>query len=120
MALDRSRVKVGLEMIAAVLPIHDPDDLEQMSATLHGIPWGQVAFALSTDIFNAADRHPDGWATFDDYLTFLEECVAFMRGARHFPDAIAEEEELAQMFKNRLEMIRRAFAKKEKKAEAKK
>lgn len=120
MALDKARVKIGLEMIPTILPIHDPEDLKQMSDILGGIPWGKVAFALAADIYNATERHPDGWATFDDYLEFLLQTVMYMRGKRDkFPDAIADEPEIAELFTNRLEVIKRAFSKRAK-AEAKK
>lgn len=120
-SLDRARVKLGLEMIPTVLPIHDPADLEQMQDILHGIPWGRVAYALAADIFNAADRHPEGWDVFNDYLEFLVQAVAFMRGERStFPDAINDDDEIRQLFENRMLVIEKAFAKKKKKAEAKK
>lgn len=89
--------KLGLEMIATVLPVHDPDDLAAFTQMFKGVPWGKMVFALQADIWQAILRHENGFILFDEYLTFFEQAIKYMRGERDkFPDAIAGEPTLAR------------------------
>jgi len=108
--------KRGLEMIATVVPVHDPADIDAFSQMFKGVPWGKMVFALQADIWNAILRHPNGFAELDEYLTFFEQAILYMRGEREtLPDIILAHDELAGEMKNRRIVLEMEFAKQVKK-----
>lgn len=111
---DLTNVKLGLEMLVTILPIHDQDDLDNLSSMFKGIEWGKAAYAMGADIWQAILRGGDDAVdTLDQYLECIKEIIAYMQGLRpDLPAVIRDDPELAQAFVNRRKVIEIALNKK--------
>lgn len=108
---DLADIKLGMEMFVTCLPIHEPEDVERLTATfVPGIEWGKAAYAMGVDIWHAMLRNKmDGLATFHEYLEFTKQCIAYMQNERdELPDVIANDPELAEAMRNRRIVIAKA------------
>jgi len=108
-------VKLGIEMLVTMLPIHDPDDLDRLSGMFRGVEWGKAAYAMGVDVWQAVlTGGPDALDTLDQYLDCFRQVIDFMQGLRpELPDPIKDDPELAQAFTNRRRVIEIALEKKE-------
>ena len=94
--------KLGLEMIATCLPVHEPEVLDAFTQTFKGVNWSSMVFAMQADIWQAILRRPEGFIELDEYLTFFEEVILYMRGERKaMPQAILQDVPLAREFDGR-------------------
>ena len=107
-------IKLGIEMLVSVLPLHEPADVEKLTGLFAGIEWGKAAGAMGVDIWQAILRGgPDAVDTLDQYFDFFLELIAYMRGERkELPEAVARNPKMVQAVTNRRRVIEVALKKK--------
>lgn len=111
--MNKGNVKLGLEIIPTILPIHDPDDLKKLNEMFAGMPWGKIAYAMATDVWFAILNTEGGFDILDEYLEAFQQIIDYMRGDREeLPDVILADDRLAEAMKNRRHVIQMELDKK--------
>ena len=106
-------IKLGIEILVSVLPLHEPEDVAKLTDTFAGIEWGKAAGAMGVDIWQAILRGgPDAVDTLDQYFDFFIELIAYMRGERDLPEAVARDPKMVKATQNRRRVIEIALKKK--------
>lgn len=109
--IDLVRFKSGLEMLALVLnAIKGGDDKvgAQVSKMFGGLDLDQITLYAQMDVWHAIVQGlPKSVTTVDAFMLFLEQLIQYIRGTRdEMPDAITDDQDNADMFKTREQVIR--------------
>lgn len=111
--IDLVRLKSGLEMLALVLnSIRGDKEGDQVGAHISklfgGLDFDNITLYAQMDVWHAImGGLPASVTTTDAFLLFLEQLIQYIRGTRdEMPDAITDDQDNADMFETREQVIR--------------